>query len=149
MMMKFCRIQLHVLKKGKKNSCIRFLEKETSVLPCSTEELETDSLIKCFMIVAMEKGRQLLCLSLKTMEIVLEVIQRLSGRVMTAPRQILAPSSSLSPINDPIRSSNQIGLSTVARIGDHNLEGHYLHMMNNLTKIKSVSLILINLRMSV
>ena len=58
------------------------------------------------------------------MEIVLEVSPRLSGRVMGAGREILAPSSSLSPINDPISAYNQMRLSSATRIGDHSLEGH-------------------------
>ena len=82
------------------------------------------------------------------MEIVLEALPRLSGRVMAAGREILAPSSSLSPINDPIRSYNQIALSSATRIGDHSLEGHYMHV-NHLTEITSVSLLLINLSMNV
>ena len=83
------------------------------------------------------------------MEIALGVSPRLSGRVMAAGREILAPSSSLSPINNPIRSSNQIRLSTATRHGDHSLEMHYMHVMNHLTEITRVGLGLINLRMSV
>ena len=42
-----------------------------------------DSMIKISMDVAMEKGRQSHCLSLKTMEIVLEALPRLSGQVVS------------------------------------------------------------------
>ena len=84
-----------------------------------------DSMLKISMTVAMDKGRRSHCLSLSTMEIVSGVLQRLSGRVMvTGTREILAPSSSLSPINDPIRSYNQITLSTAGRFLDHALEMH-------------------------
>ena len=85
-----------------------------------------DSNVKISMIVAMGKGRRSHCLSLSTMEIVSGVLPRLSGRVMrrAAGREILAPSSSLSPINDPIRSSIQIGLSSAGSHTDHGLEGY-------------------------
>ena len=143
----FCRIHKYAVKERRKFSCARFLEIEPSVLRSFIEDLEMDSLIKHSMIVAMEKGRRSHCLSLKTMEIVSGVLPRLSGRVITDTREILAPSSSLSPINDPIRSPNQIGLSSARRIGDHNLEGYV--QVNHLTEITSVSLILININMSV
>ena len=149
MLNRFLRVQLPALEEWKLYSCGRLLEIEPSRLPCFTEDLEMDSLIKHSMIVAMEKGRQSHCLSLSTMEIVSGVLPRLSGRVIKAGREILAPSSSLSPINDPIRSSIQSKLSTATRIVDHSLNLHYVHMMNHLTEITSVSLILINLRMSV
>ena len=83
------------------------------------------------------------------MKIVSGVSPRLSGRVMAATREILAPSSSLSPINDPIRSSDQIRLSTAQVLRDHALEMHYVHGVNHLTEITRVPLILLNLRMSV
>ena len=125
MLNRFLRVQLPALKEKKLYSCGRFLEIEPSRLPCFTEDLETDSLLKHSMIVAMEKGRRSHCLSLSTMEIVSGVLPRLSGsRVMPAGREILAPSSSLSPINDPIRSSIQRRLSSALRIWDHTLEGH-------------------------
>ena len=108
-----------------------------------------DSLVKHSMTVAIRKGRRSHCLSLSTMEIVSGVLQRLSGRVMAATREILAPSSSLSPINDPIRSSNQRTLSTAVSIGDHALEEHYVHMMNHLTEIASVTLCLLNISIRV
>ena len=108
-----------------------------------------DSMVKISINVAIRKGRRSHCLSLNTMEIVSGVSPKLSGRVMAAGREILAPSSSLSPINDPIRSSIQIGLSSAERIGDHALEMHYVHTLNHLTEITTVTLILINLRMSV
>ena len=82
------------------------------------------------------------------MEIALGVSLKLSGRVMAAGREILAPSSSLSPINDPIRLSDQIGLSTATSIRDQSLEMHYVHV-NHLMEITTVSLILINLGMTV
>ena len=150
MLNRFLRVQLPVTKERKLYSCGRFLEIEPSRLPCVTEDLEMDSLVKHSMTVAMGKGRRSHCLSLSTTVIVLEVSPKLSGRVMAAGREILAPSSSLSPINDPIRSYNQMrGLSAAGRMRDHTLEMHYVHMMNHLTEITSVSLILINLRMSV
>ena len=108
-----------------------------------------DSLVMHSMTVAMAKGRLSHCLTLKTTEIVSGVLPRLSGRVMAAGREILAPSFSLSPINDPIRSSIQRRLSTAARIGDHTLDTHYVYTLNHLTEITRVTLILINLRMSV
>ena len=108
-----------------------------------------DSMLKISMTVAIRKGRQSHCLSLKTMEIVLAAIPKLSGRVIAAGREILAPSSSLSPINDPIRSENQIGLSSATSHTDHALERHYVHVMNHLTEITRVTLILINVIMSV
>ena len=84
-----------------------------------------DSHLKHSINVAMGKGRQSHCLSLKKMEIVSVVLPRLSGVVrMSTGREILAPSSSLSHINDPIRSSNQIRLYFASRMGDHALEGH-------------------------
>ena len=149
MLNRFLRVQLPALKEKKLYSCGRFLEIEPSRLTCFTEDLEMDSLVKHSMEVAMEKGRRSHCLSLSTMEIVSEVLQRLSGREMAATREILAPSSSLSPINDPIRSYYQMRLSTATRIWDHALEGHYMHTLNHLTKITRVTLILLNLRMSV
>ena len=124
MLNRFLRIQLPALKERKLYSCARFLEIEPSRLPCFTEDLEMDSKVKHSMIVAMEKGRQSHCLSLSTTVIVLEALPKLSGRVISAGREILAPSSSLSPINDPIRSSNQKDLSTGTRGGDHSLEMH-------------------------
>ena len=146
---KYYRVHLPVPKEMKYYSCARFLEIEPSRLPCFTEDLEMDSLVKHSMTVAIRKGRRSHCLSLSTMEIVSEVLQRLSGRVMAAGREILAPSSSLSPINDPIRSSIQIGLSTAGSHKDHTLEMHYVQTLNHLTEITSVSLLLINLSMSV
>ena len=127
MLNRFLRVQLPALKEKKLYSCGRFLEIEPSRLTCFTEDLEMDSLVKHSMEVAMEKGRRSHCLSLSTMEIVSEVLQRLSGRVMRrwAGREILAPSSSLSPINDPIRSYYQITLSGATRVRDHTLEMHY------------------------
>ena len=85
-----------------------------------------DSMVKISINVAIRKGRQSHCLSLNTMEIVLGVSPKLSGRVMriAAGREILAPSSSLSPINDPIRSSKKVRLSGATCIGDHALERH-------------------------
>ena len=62
-----------------------------------------DSMLKISINVAMVKGRRSHCLSLSTTVIVLEALPKLSGRVMAAGSQILAPSSSPSPINDPIR----------------------------------------------
>ena len=77
------------------------------------------------MNVVMRKGKLSRCSNSNTTEIALEDILRLSGRViMAASREILAPSSSLSPINDPIRSYNQITLSTAGRFLDHALEMH-------------------------
>ena len=108
-----------------------------------------DSNVKISMIVAMGKGRRSHCLSSNTMEIVSGVSPRLSGRVMPAGREILAPSSSLSPINDPIRLSNQIKLYSAAKGWDHSLEMHYVQKRNHLTEIIIVSLILIALCMSV
>ena len=58
------------------------------------------------------------------MEIVLEALPRLSGRVKAASREILAPSSSLSPNKDPIRSSSKIRLSPATIIRDHALDLH-------------------------
>ena len=124
MLNRFLRVQLPVQKERKLYSCARFLETEPSRLPCFTEDLEMDSHRKHSMTVAIRKGRRSHCLSLKTMEIVSGVSPKLSGRVMSAIREILAPSSSLSPINDPIRSYNQIKLSSARRIGDHSLERH-------------------------
>ena len=121
---KYYRVHLPVPKEMKYYSCARFLEIEPSGLPCFTEDLEMDSLIKHSMIVAMEKGQRSHFTSWNTMEIVSGVSPRLSGRVIAAGREILAPSSSLSPINDPIRSYNQITLSTATRMRDHGLEGH-------------------------
>ena len=121
---KYYRVHLPVPKEMKYYSCARFLVIDPSRLPCFTEDLEMDSLVKHSMTVAMEKGRRSHCLSLNKMEIVSGVSPRLSGRVMAATREILAPSSSLSPINDPIRSYNQRRLSVARRIGDHALEGH-------------------------
>ena len=149
MLNRFLRVQLPALKERKLYSCARFLEIEPSRLPCFTEDLETDSMVKISMDVAMGKDQRYHCLSLSTMEIVSEVLQRLSGRVMAAWREILAPSSSLSPINDPIRSYNQITLSSATRRGDHALEMHYMYTLNHLTEITRVCLILINLRMSI
>ena len=149
MLNRFLRVQLPALKERKLYSCARFLEIEPSRLPCFTEDLEMDSLIKHSMIVAMEKGRQSHCLSLSTTVIVLEVSPKLSGRVMAAAREILAPSSSLSPINDPIRSSNQRRLSTAASHSDHTLEMHYMHTLNHLTQMTTATLILIKMSMSV
>ena len=149
MLNRFLRVQLPALEERILYSCGRFLEIEPSRLPCFTEDLEMDSHIKHSMDVAIRKGRRSHCLSLSTMEIVSEVLQRLSGRVMTATREILAPSSSLSPINDPIRASIQMRLSTAARIGDHALDMHYVHRMIHLTEITTVTLCLINLGMSV
>lgn len=128
MLNRFLRVQLPALKERKLYSCARFLEIEPSRLPCFTEDLEMDSFVKHSMDVAMGKGRRSHCLSLNTMEIVSGVSPRLSGRVMrmAAGREILAPSSSLSPINDPIRSSNQIKLYSAARGWDHSLEMHYV-----------------------
>ena len=148
MLNRFLKVQLPVRKERKLYSCARFLEIEPSRLPCFTEDLEMDSLVKHSMAVAMGKGRRSHCLSLSTMEIVSGVLPRLSGRVMAAGREILAPSSSLSPINDPIRSYNQRVLFTAGRIWDHTLEVHYRHM-NHLTEITTVGLILINMSMSV
>ena len=144
---RFLRVQLPALKERKLYSCGRFSEIEPSRLPCFTEDLEMDSMVKISMDVAMEKGQRSHCLSLKTMEIVSEVLQRLSGRVIKAGREILAPSSSLSPINDPIRSYNQVRLSTARSMRDQSLDRYYGHM-NHLTEITSVSLILINGSMS-
>ena len=124
MLNRFLRVQLPVPRERKLYSCGRFLEIEPSRLPCFTEDLETDSLLKHSMIVAMGKGRRSHCFNLNTMEIISGVSPKLSGRVMAAGREILAPSSSLSPINDPIRSYNQRRLSVARRIGDHALEGH-------------------------
>ena len=125
MLNRFLRVQLPALKERKLYSCARFLEIEPSRLPCFTEDLEMDSLGKHSINVAIRKGRRSHCLSLSTMEIVSGVLPRLSGRVIAATgREILAPSSSLSPINDPIRSSNQITLSTATCMGDHSLEIH-------------------------
>ena len=149
MLNRFLRVQLPALKERKLYSCKRFLEIEPSRLPCFTEDLEMDSMLKISMTVAIRKGGRSHCLSLSTTVIVLEALPKLSGRVINAGRQILAPSSSLSPINDPIRSSNQITLSTAGRIWDHALEMHYVHIMNHLTEITSVPLSLINLCMSV
>ena len=150
MLNRFLRVQLPALKERILYSCARFLEIEPSRLPCFTEDLEMDSLIKHSMIVAMEKGRRSHCLSLNAMEIVSGVLPRLSGsRVMAAKREILAPSSSLSPINDPIRSSNQMRLSSATRGWDHALEMHYKHVMNHLTEMTTVGLILMNVSMSV
>ena len=152
MLNRFLRVQLPVRKERKLYSCERFLEIEPSRLPCFTEDLEMDSILKISMPVAIRKGRRSHCLSLNTMEIVSGVLQRLSGRVMRRPagREILAPSSSLSPINDPIRSSNQMrGLSGATRRGDHALEMHYVQIMNHLTEITRVNLILIKIGMSV
>ena len=70
MLDRFLRVQLPALKEKKLYSCGRFLEIEPSRLPCFTEDLEMDSMLKISMIVAMEKGRQSHCLSLNTMEIV-------------------------------------------------------------------------------
>ena len=148
MLNRFLRVQLPALEEWKLYSCGRFLEIEPSRLPCFTEDLEMDSFVKISMTVAIRKGRRSHCLSLSTTVIVLAALPRLSGWVMAAWREILAPSSSLSPINDPIRSPNQIGLSTATRIGDQSLEQHYGHM-NHLTEITTVGLVLINLRMSV
>ena len=127
MLNRFLRVQLPALKERKLYYCARFLETEPSRLPCFTEDLEMDSHTKHSMTVAIRKGRRSHCLSLNTMEIVSGVSPRLSGRGMRRPagREILAPSSSLSPINDPIRSYYQIGLSAAARIGDHSLERYY------------------------
>ena len=97
----------------------------------------------------MVKDRLSHCLSLKTVEIVLEVLQRLSGRVIAAGKEILAPSSFLSPNHDRIRSLTQIWLSTATSHGDHGLEMNYVHLASLLTEIKSVYLVLINLLMSV
>ena len=97
---------------------------------------------------AIIRAQQSHCLSSSTTVIVLAAIPKLSGRVMTATREILAPSSSLSPINDPIRSDNQIWLSGAAIQGDHALEMHYMHV-NHLTEITRVCLILIKIGMSV
>ena len=142
-------VQLHVQIEKKDYSCARFLEIEPSRLPCFTEDLEMDSMLKISMTVAMDKGRRSHCLSLSTMEIVSVVLPRLSGVVrMSTGREILAPSSSLSPINDPIRSYNQITLSYAGKRRDHALDRHYKHM-NHLTEITSVGLLLINLIMSV
>ena len=65
----------------------------------------------------MGKGQQSRCLNLKETEIVLEDIQRLSGCMMrrAAGREILAPSSSLSPKHEPIRLYNQKGLCNTDR----------------------------------
>ena len=145
----FYKTQLRVQKMLINYICERFLEIDGSRLPYFTEDLEMVSLIKHSMIVAMGKGRQSHCLSLNTMEIVSGVSPRLSGRVMAAAREILAPSSSLSPINDPIRSSNQMRLSTAGRGWDHALEMHYVHLLNHLTEITRVTLLLITLSMSV
>ena len=142
------KAQLRVPKMLKNYSCERFLEIDASRLPCFTEDLGMDSLRKHSMTVAMGKDLRSHCLSWNTMEIVSGVLPRLSGRVMAATREILAPSSSLSPINDPIRSSNQIRLSGAMRIGDHSLDGHYMQFMNHLTDITTVSLTLMTLRMS-
>ena len=81
--------------------------------------------LKHSMKDAIIRAQQSHCLSSSTTVIVLAAIPKLSGRVMrrAKTREILAPSSSLSPINDPIRSYNQRRLSTAARIGDHALEG--------------------------
>ena len=148
MLNRFLRVQLPALKERKLYSCARFLEIEPSRLPCFTEDLEMDSLVKHSMTVAIRKGRRSHCLSLSTMEIVSGVLPRLSGRVVAAGREILAPSSSLSPINDPIRSSNQRRLSSASIHTDHALDRHYGHM-NHLTEIISVGLSLLNLSMSV
>ena len=145
---RFSRVQLPGPRERKLFSCERFLEIEPSRLPCFTEDLEMDSLVKHSMTVAIRKGRRSHCLSLSTMEIVSGVLPRLSGRLTEAGREILAPSSSISPINDPIRSSNQRRLSTAMKMRDHSLEGHYVHIMNHLTEITSVPLGLINLSMS-
>ena len=123
MLNRFLRVQLPALEERILYSCARFLEIEPSRLPCFTEDLEMDSMLKISINVAMGKVRRSHFLSLKTTEIVSGVLPRLSGRVMAAGREILAPSFSLSPINDPIRSSIQRRLSTAARIGDHALEG--------------------------
>ena len=141
---RFSRVQLPGPRERKLFSCERFLEIEPSRLPCFTEDLEMDSLVKHSMTVAIRKGRRSHCLSLKTMEIVSGVLPRLSGIVMAATREILAPSSSLSPINDPIRSSDQISLSTAQVLRDHTLDMHCVHSLNHLTEITSVGLILIN-----
>ena len=143
------KAQLRVPKMLKNYSCERFLEIDSSRLPCFIEDLEMDSILKISMNVAMGKGQRSHCTSSNTMEIVSGVLPRLSGRVMAAGREILAPSSSLSPINDPISASIQITLSTAARIRDHSLQGHYVHIMNHLTEITRVTLGLINFRMSV
>ena len=148
MLNRFLRVQLPVPRERKLYSCERFLEIEPSRLPCFTEELEMDSHTKHSMTVVIRKGRLSHCLSLSTMEIVSGVLPRLSGRVMAATREILAPSSSLSPINDPIRSSIQITLSTATRMRDHTLEMHYKHL-NHLTEMTTVTLSLINHSMSV
>ena len=145
----FFKTQLRVQKMLKNCSCERFLEIDASRLSCFTKDLETDSLRKHSMIVATGKARRSHCLSLNTMEIVSEVLPRLSGRVIAASREILGPSSSLSPINDPIRSLIQIKLSTATILRDHALEVHYVHIMNHLTEITSVSLGLINLSMRI
>ena len=122
---RFSRVQLPGPRERKLFSCERFLEIEPSRLPCFTEDLEMDSLVKHSMTVAIRKGRRSHCLSLRTMEIVLEALPRLSGsRVIKAGRENLAPSSSLSPINDPIRSSKKVRLSGATCIGDHALERH-------------------------
>ena len=84
MLNRFLRVQLPALKERILYSCARFLEIEPSRLPCFTEDLEMDSMLKISMTVAMDKGRRSHCLSLSTMEIVSEVLQRLSGRVMAA-----------------------------------------------------------------
>ena len=150
MLNRFLRVQLPVLKERKLYSCARFLEIEHSRLPCFTEDLEMDSHLKHSMTVAIRKGRRSHCLSLNTMEIVSGVLPRLSGRLIVTPgRVIVGPSYSLSPINDPMGSTIQITLSTVARIGDHSLEMHYVHVLNHLTEITTVGLILITLRMSI
>ena len=149
MLNRFLRVQLPALEERILYSCARFLEIEPSRLPCFTEDLEMDSMVKISINVAMGKGRRSHCLSLNIMEIVLGVSPRLSGRVMAAAREILAPSSSLSPINDPIRSYNQVKtLSTATRIGDQSLERHY-GQMNHLTEITRVCLLLMTLIMSV
>ena len=84
-----------------------------------------DSMVKISMDVAIRKARRSHCTSLNTMEIVSGVLQRLSGsRVMAATRVILAPSSSLSPNNDLIRSDYQMELSGATVIRDHALEMH-------------------------
>ena len=76
---------------------------------------------------------------------------RLSGRVLmiASSREILAPSSSLSPNHDPIRSEDQIRLFTATSHWDQSLEMLYVQGVNHLMEITSVILILMTLRMSV
>ena len=133
----------------KKFSCTKFLEIEPSRPPCYTEDLETNLQLKRSINVVKGKGQRYHCLSWSTMETVLGVSHRLSGRVTNLPpgRKILAPSSSLSPNNDPISSSKHIYNKTV--IGDHALERHYYYQDNHLTDKTRVTLILINLSMRI